>query len=304
MSASNTPGDAPPQYVAPGHFYSPVPSVEDIDRAIAAGPSANPLLGIDLREEEQMRLLRDLAKFYPEIPFASDRSTGFRFAFDNPSYSWCDGIILFCMIRELRPRRIIEVGSGHTSCLILDTNELFFSGGIDCTFVEPYPELLLQLLRPEEIGQTKIINQKLQDTDPAIFSSLRQTTFSLSIPATWRKRAAMSRRSSRTSCLHCRPASSCISTTSLPASNTHPSGSGKGEAGTSNICSGLFSSSIRSSGSSCSPDTCFPRIRTSSTSTCQTVFGMQEGIFGWSAQRIITLAKAGEFQLADHFGTK
>lgn len=173
MPTPNTPGDGPPQYVAPGHFYSPVPSVEDIDRAIAAGPSANPLLGIDLREEEQMRLLRNLAKFYPEIPFASDRSTGLRFGFDNPSYSWCDGIILFCMIRELRPRRIIEVGSGHTSCLILDTNELFFGGGIDCTFVEPYPELLLQLLRPEEIGQTNIVTRKLQDTDPAIFSSLR-----------------------------------------------------------------------------------------------------------------------------------
>ena len=172
MPSSNTPGDEPPQYVAPGHFYSPVPSTEDIDRAIAARQPANPLLGIDLREEEQMQLLRRLAKFYPEIPFATDRSKGFRFAFDNPSYSWCDGIILFCMIRELQPRRIVEVGSGHTSCLILDTNELFFGGGIECTFVEPYPELLLQLLRPQEIEQTDIIARKLQDTDPVIFASL------------------------------------------------------------------------------------------------------------------------------------
>lgn len=119
-----------------------------------------------------MRLLERLAKFYPEIPFANDRSDGFRFAFDNPSYSWCDAIILFCMIRELQPRRIIEIGSGHTSCLILDTNELFFGGGIECTFVEPYPELLLRLLRPQEVGQTDIIARKLQDTDPAIFASL------------------------------------------------------------------------------------------------------------------------------------
>lgn len=172
MPPSDIPGDGPPQYVAPGHFYSPVPSVEDIDRAIAARQPADSLLGIDLREEEQMRLLQRLAKFYPEIPFANDRSHGFRFAFDNPSYSWCDAIMLFCMIRELQPRRIIEVGSGHTSCLILDTNELFFGGGIECTFVEPYPELLLQLLRPQEIEQTDIIARKLQDTDPAIFSSL------------------------------------------------------------------------------------------------------------------------------------
>jgi hypothetical protein len=170
---ANTPGEEPPQYVAPGHFYSPVPSVEDIDRAIAARPLADSLLGIDLREDEQMRLLQRLAKFYPEIPFANDRSRELRFAFDNPSYSWCDGIILFCMIRDLEPRRIIEVGSGHTSCLILDTNELFFGGGIECTFVEPYPELLLKLLRPEEVEQTDIIARKLQETDPAIFASLK-----------------------------------------------------------------------------------------------------------------------------------
>jgi len=130
-------------------------------------------LGIDLREEEQMRLLQRLAKFYPEIPFESDRSKGFRFAFDNPSYSWCDAIILFCMIRDLQPRRIIEVGSGHTSCLILDTNEVFFGGRIKCTFVDPYPELLLGLLRPGEVERTDIVAKKLQDTDLELFASLR-----------------------------------------------------------------------------------------------------------------------------------
>jgi hypothetical protein len=173
MPTSNTPGNGPPQYVAPGHFYSPIPSVEDIDRATAARQASDPLLGIDLREEEQMRLLQRLAKVYPEIPFASDRAKGFRFAFDNPSYSWCDGIILFCMIRDLRPRRIIEVGSGHSSCLILDTNELFFDGSIEVTFVDPHPELLLGLLRSGEVERTDIVAKKLQDTDLELFASLR-----------------------------------------------------------------------------------------------------------------------------------
>ena len=70
--------------------------------------------------------------FTLKYPLPMTGQSEFRFAFDNPSYSWCDAIILFCMIRELQPRRIIEVGSGHTSCLILDTNELFFGGGIEC----------------------------------------------------------------------------------------------------------------------------------------------------------------------------
>lgn len=169
----------PPQYFAPGHFYSPIPSLEDIDRALAALQPADPLLGIDRREEEQMRLLQRLAKFYPEIPFSNERSKRFRFAFDNPSYSWCDAIILFCMLRDLQPRRIIEVGSGHSSCLILDTNELFFAGGIEVSFVEPHPELLRGLLRPEEVGRTDIITRKLQDTDPKLFASLQPNDFLL-----------------------------------------------------------------------------------------------------------------------------
>ena len=44
------------------------------------------------------------------------------------------------MIRHLSPKRIIEVGSGFSSAVMLDTNDLFFDNSIDCTFIEPNPE--------------------------------------------------------------------------------------------------------------------------------------------------------------------
>ena len=66
----------------------------------------------------------------------------------------------------------MEIGSGHTSALILDVNELYFDGKIDCTFVEPYPELLLSLLRADEKERIRLIPQKLQDVDPAIITAL------------------------------------------------------------------------------------------------------------------------------------
>jgi hypothetical protein len=44
-------------------------------------------------------------------------------------------------------KKIIEIGLGYSSCVMLDTNELFFGNGIDITFVEPYPELLLTLIK-------------------------------------------------------------------------------------------------------------------------------------------------------------
>ena len=76
------------------------------------------------------------------------------------------------MIRELKPRRILEIGSGHTSALILDTNERYFGGSIDCTFVEPYPELLISLLRPNEDHEPRLISRKLQDVNLTLFDTL------------------------------------------------------------------------------------------------------------------------------------
>jgi len=161
----------PPQYVPPGHFCSPIPSVEDIERAITTAPAS--YSGIDLREDQQLALLEKISRYYPEIPFPAEKNERFRFAFHNPSYSWGDAIILFCMIRELRPRRILEIGSGHTSALILDTNERYFDGGIECTFIEPFPELLRSLLKPADLLSAKIIDCQLQDVDLALFTRLQ-----------------------------------------------------------------------------------------------------------------------------------
>ncbi len=160
----------PPQYVSPGHFCSPIPSIEDIERAIATAPAS--FSGIDLREDRQLALLEKLSRYYAEIPFPAEKDERFRFAFHNPSYSWGDAIILFCMIRELKPSRILEIGSGHTSALMLDTNERYFGGGIDCTFVEPHPQLLLSLLRPNEDRETRVIPRKLQDVNLTLFDTL------------------------------------------------------------------------------------------------------------------------------------
>jgi len=41
------------------------------------------------------------------------------------------------MILEFKPRRIIEVGSGFSSCLMPDTNERFFDAAIDITCIDP-----------------------------------------------------------------------------------------------------------------------------------------------------------------------
>ena len=78
------------------------------------------------------------------------------------------------MLRLIKPSRIIEIGSGFSSAATLDTNELFFNDSINCTFIEPYPNLLYRLLKPEDSTnpQISILPNTVQDCDLSLFRNL------------------------------------------------------------------------------------------------------------------------------------
>jgi hypothetical protein len=164
----------PREFVPAGHFYSPIPSLEELARDAAVVFAAPPrtLPGLDLREDEQLALLRSFVPYYGEMPFTATRAPGLRYFFENPAYSYSDAILLHCMIRHLRPARIIEVGSGYSSCVTLDTNERFFDNRIATTFIEPYPELLFSLSTPEDRTRMRVLGSRLQDVDLAEFAAL------------------------------------------------------------------------------------------------------------------------------------
>jgi hypothetical protein len=159
----------------PGHFYSPIPSETEVrDREEAIFNASSPkVAGIDLNERLQLQLLERLRPYYREQPFPRTKADGSRYFFENPAFSYFDAIILYCMIRCLKPRRVVEIGSGYSSCVLLDTNERFFSNSIDCTFIEPYPDLLLSLLKDGDRSRLTLIPQKLQDVDLGVFTNLQ-----------------------------------------------------------------------------------------------------------------------------------
>lgn len=128
--------------------------------------------GIDLREAEQLALLKAFEPYYDEIPFYHEKTDDLRYFFDNPAYSYSDAVFLYCMIRHLKPKRIIEVGSGYSSCVSLDTNELYFNNEIQNTFIEPYPDLVLSLIKKEDKRRINLISTDLQDVNLTLFSAL------------------------------------------------------------------------------------------------------------------------------------
>ncbi len=154
-----------------GHYYSVIPSLEDRKSFLNATPLEDEIPGISLNSEGQLELLGHFLEYYPDCPFQELKNGTLRYCYENPSYSYTDALTLYSMIREYKPKRVIEIGSGYSSCAMLDTSELFFDGTIDFTFIEPYPDLLNSLLKIQD-KRYLILPKKLQDVDGKIFSSL------------------------------------------------------------------------------------------------------------------------------------
>jgi predicted O-methyltransferase YrrM len=153
------------RFAPAGHFYSPLPSLDEVNRDAGRlfGPPPEALPGIELNEAAQLALLQEIKRYYGALPFPSQKSAERRYFYENLAYSYSDAIFLYGMIRHLAPRRIVEVGSGHSSCVMVDTAELFLGGHVNFTFIEPYPDRLLSLLRPEDLRRVKILAQRVQD---------------------------------------------------------------------------------------------------------------------------------------------
>ncbi|MUG98649.1 class I SAM-dependent methyltransferase [Scytonema sp. UIC 10036] len=166
-------------WVPAGHYYSPIPSINEIklkEKQIWNN-SEKQVLGVDLNEQEQVSLLNELQQYYQELPFDSSKKENLRYFFENPAYSYSDAIFLYSMIRYVKPKRIIEVGSGYSSCVTLDTNELFFNNTISITLIEPYPELVRSLMKEEDKSRVEIIQKNLQDVSLNIFLELMPGDF-------------------------------------------------------------------------------------------------------------------------------
>ena len=159
----------------PGHFYSALPSPEDVESYIQQ-PMQEDLPGIDLRVDAQLQLLAELARYAQEIPFPDRQGAG-RFYFENPSYSYGDATTLYCFLRHFQPQRVVEVGSGFSSALMLDTNDSALGGRVEFSFVEPYPQLLYSLFQPADRARYPVREARLQDVDLAVFRELQAGDF-------------------------------------------------------------------------------------------------------------------------------
>lgn len=155
------------------HFHSPVPDTRLLAtpemRARLWPERAPEQVGVDWRGEEQLALVREeLAEQEPmTFPETTDDPT--EFFSSNPAFAPHDAWALQAMLRHLRPRRMIEVGSGWTSLLAARVNREQLGGEMRLTCVDPYPQ---EFMRGGVEGVAELIEEPIEEMPLEFFTGL------------------------------------------------------------------------------------------------------------------------------------
>jgi len=158
-----------------GHFYSPIPEMQEIinnyDIMVKNSSSTH---GINFNEEKQIALFNEFSKYFNDLPYKDKQHENFRYYFINGYFQHGDAIITQSFLRHFRPNRVIEIGSGFSSALMLDTSDHFLNSKIKFTFIEPYTERLRKLLYRTDNDLYTIIEKGVQEVPLNIYDSLNE----------------------------------------------------------------------------------------------------------------------------------
>jgi predicted O-methyltransferase YrrM len=108
-------------HLIPNHFYEPIPDTRTLKDKLWERRSE--LVGVEMHPERQLALLGEFVRRfkheYDTLPQTRAQTAApHQYYTRNGLFGPIDGAILYCMIRDARPRRVVEVGSGYSTFLI------------------------------------------------------------------------------------------------------------------------------------------------------------------------------------------
>jgi len=157
-----------------GHYYSPLPDNRELaqepHRSLVWPENPRETPGVDWNGELQRSLARDVFAAQERLAFA-ERETADPTVYwtANDQYPALDAWVLEGFLRYLRPKRMIEIGSGFSSLVSARVNREFLGGSMRFTSIEPYPRAFLQEGVP---GITELRVELVQETPLELFETL------------------------------------------------------------------------------------------------------------------------------------
>jgi len=151
-------------HVSQVHYYQPIPDTRELDLSI--WNERRDLSGLNMHDENQRQLLEDfVSRFKQEYDSLECETSSLKtkFYLGNEAFESVDAEVLFCMIRQFKPRLIYEIGSGFSTLLAADALSRNRAEGFPGTLVaiEPYPPDFLERSPTKDVELRRIFVQEL-----------------------------------------------------------------------------------------------------------------------------------------------
>ncbi len=160
-------------HLMPVHFYSPIPDTRELRKNFKSWYREGDLAGVDFRLNEEIALVNEGLRAYAaecnKLPAYSEvLAQGY-----GEGFSAVDAHILHTMIRHVKPRKMIEVGSGVSTVFSLNAlsqNNQETGAPSRLTCIEPYPlDGLCKLQRESVID---LVRKPVQEVSLELFRTL------------------------------------------------------------------------------------------------------------------------------------
>lgn len=152
------------------HYESPYILPDSIEFSYYQLKQKKVPMGIDLNENQQLKLWKKLDPFY--MDFYRDIKTDMfnRYHLNNGMFDEADATLYYGMLRLFKPKRVVEIGSGHSTALLLDVRENYLKE-VEIICIEPYPERLMKNMKGEEV---KLYKKYVQEVDLQLYDKLQE----------------------------------------------------------------------------------------------------------------------------------
>jgi len=150
-------------------FYSPLPSLESLKKNLRRWCKSSELVGIQYDIEAMKTLFKKLEEQYTQEFKNLKNYNEYKTEKYGPGFPEVDAVFLYYMVRDIKPKNYIEIGSGLSTkyCLIAAEKNAETGKPVNITCIDPYPYDNLY-----DIPQIEIVEKEVQSVDVSFFEKL------------------------------------------------------------------------------------------------------------------------------------
>ncbi len=150
-------------------FYSPIPILKELEATREQWDVASEMIGVEYEIEPMKDLLKEMVdrfgtEFQALAPYRENKKLGL-----GPGFTEVDAMTLYFMLRHIKPKRYIEIGSGFSTYYAWMAVNKNRQEGDEASFrvVDPYPREALKKLEGIDLTISPV-----QDVDLSYFDEL------------------------------------------------------------------------------------------------------------------------------------